>query len=160
AEAKLVKQSAWIPSETAQPVWQPADAAASWLMVGPKSPAARTATLDTLVPRFRLLVDLGRFGPALDVASDALRQQPGHLDLRRQRGDVHSAMGNLEAAIDDYGYVLSREPANTEVLVRLGDVYARSGQIDAARVQYERAIDCDAANRYGQRGKAARTCFR
>lgn len=66
-----------------------------------------------------LLLELGRYGEAVDALSSALHGAPNMLSARSSRADAYNHLGRIEDAINDYRQVLISKPDDEDVLKKI-----------------------------------------
>ncbi len=82
----------------------------------------------------------------------AAELEPKEDNIRVNIGDVHRAMGDLEAARNDYSAALDLDPANAVAATKRGHVNSFLGNYDDARADYDTGI---AAGQEGNKSNLA-----
>jgi len=80
------------------------------------------------------------FAKAKQHFQHAIDLDPGEDNYRVNIGDVHRAMGDLEAARKDYSAALKIDPENEVAAVKRGHVNSFLGNYDEARADYDTGI--------------------
>jgi tetratricopeptide (TPR) repeat protein len=80
------------------------------------------------------------FALALQHFGHAAAIDPEEDNVRVNIGDVHRALGDLEASRDDYSDALDLDPNNSTAAVKRGHVNSFLGNYDEARADYDRGI--------------------
>jgi len=93
-----------------------------------------------------LLCQLDRGSEALAEYAIAIRLGPPSPEPYDSRAHLHTARGELDAAVRDFSYVLELDPTHVDALVNRADALAGLGEIDAAAQQVTVGLQLDPAN--------------
>ena len=105
--------------------------------------AALVPTARLLLNRTRRELDASRMREALDDADDAIELQPDQAVLWRERGLVHAAQGDADAAVTDLGGALARDPGDVASWSALSDVETERSQPRQALEAWEHVLQLD-----------------
>jgi tetratricopeptide (TPR) repeat protein len=108
--------------------------------------ARREAALAPADPRpvlleSRILLMAGRAEEALELAEALVAGLPSNADALYQRGVVHAALGDLEAAESDLRAALEVAPEHAAAMSDLAVLLADRGDVDEARALLERVLE-------------------
>ncbi|MGB9365341.1 MAG: tetratricopeptide repeat protein [Xanthobacteraceae bacterium] len=99
------------------------------------------------------------------VIDDSKVKPKGRADAYYNRGNAHSAKGDLTAAIADYDEAIKLDPKNARALTNRGTAHSEKGDAEAALADFDEAIKRDPrfaaayfnrANAYAAKGDADR----
>lgn len=89
------------------------------------------------------LAKLNRFSEAVAVFDGALRQSPGAVHVRFNKGRALEDLGETKRARRTFERVLDLQPVHAEALARLASMAAQRGDVTAARDYAERSLKID-----------------
>jgi tetratricopeptide (TPR) repeat protein len=92
------------------------------------------------------LARLNRGWDALPIFDAALRQSPGAVTVRFNRGWTLEQLRELKRARTEYERVIEKSPTHVEALVHLAHLAVQRSDLDSARELAERALQQDRAN--------------
>jgi tetratricopeptide (TPR) repeat protein len=99
-------------------------------------------------------IKLGRYAPAIEDYSKAIRIKPEQIGSYNKRGSAYHHLGEYQLAIRDYSEAIRLKPDHAETYNNRGTVYHHLGQYLKAIKDYNEAIrlNPDYAEAYNNRG--------
>jgi lipoprotein NlpI len=82
----------------------------------------------------------GRAAEAIDLASEAVKADPGSVPVRLFRANLHAALGHHESAIADYDQVVHLDPRRAEVYDQRGSQHFMLGHIAESITDFDKYI--------------------
>jgi len=90
------------------------------------------------------LCENGKFNQALEVGEELKQKIPQHSEIHRILGQIHSELGNPEAAINELIDALKWNPQNNYALLMMGNIYSQfKDDIETALVYYNSILKTD-----------------
>ncbi len=83
---------------------------------------------------------MGRYGEAIEELKEALRLDPGYIEVHNNLAVTYSRMGMFDEAILELEEAIRLRPEYTEAHSNLGNIYAGLGRYDEAIQELEAAI--------------------
>jgi tetratricopeptide (TPR) repeat protein len=97
-------------------------------------------TLAERVNRANQFLSQGKLSEAVELLTEAQRENPEDEDVQYNLGIAHARMGNFDAAIQHYQEALRLFPDYAEAHNNLGNVHMRLGHTEEAIKQYQSAV--------------------
>jgi Flp pilus assembly protein TadD len=101
--------------------------------------APAVAESDQRLASAKAAVAEGRVAEALELYSDILTDDPGHVKALNNLGVLYDALGRHQAAVEQFQAAQRLEPESVEVLTNLGAGLGAVGRFDEAEATLRRA---------------------
>ncbi|MCI0401872.1 MAG: tetratricopeptide repeat protein [Gammaproteobacteria bacterium] len=96
---------------------------------------------DSTRMRIRALIAQGQLSEALELANEAIEQDPGDLEIRFLEGLILTDLNRLDRAEEAYLAIINAHPDMPEPYNNLAAIYAAQGQYEKAREALQMAIN-------------------
>jgi serine/threonine protein kinase/tetratricopeptide (TPR) repeat protein/TolB-like protein len=110
------------------------------LRADPRFARAHAALARACLARYEETGDSTWADRGRDAAQEALRLEPGDVEVRRSLARTLESRGRLTEAIDELKQAIARKPGSDATRRLYSEVLVEAGQLEAAREQAERAV--------------------